>query len=61
MHLILSALDNNMTNLQCRVIYRLMQAEIRKTKGVPSDIDELAAEALENPEDEPLLGSNPDV
>lgn len=38
-----------------------MQAEIRKTKGLPTNIDGLAAEALESPEDEPLLGSDPDV
>ena len=45
---------------QDRVIYRLMQAEIRKTRGIPPEIDELAAEAIENLEEEPLLGRDPD-
>ena len=38
-----------------RVLYRLMQKEIRKLHESPEEVDELAAEALEETENAPLL------
>jgi hypothetical protein len=45
-----------------RLVYTLVQGHIRQLKGVPPQIDELAAEAIEeygedNGEEEPLLQS----
>ena len=40
-----------------RIIYRLMKREILHLKGVPPEVDELAAEAIEEAEEgAPLLG-----
>lgn len=40
------------------IIYRAMQTEIRRLQGIPPEVDELAAEALEDAEEgAPLLGS----
>ena len=41
-----------------RIIYRSMQAHIRHLEGIPPDVDELAAEAVEDAaEGAPLLGN----
>jgi hypothetical protein len=41
-----------------RLIYTLVQRHIRKLEGIPPEVDELAAEAIEDyGEDEPLLRS----
>jgi hypothetical protein len=37
------------------VVYRLVKGHLRHLKGVPPEIDELAAEALDATEEEPLL------
>ena len=41
-----------------RIVYRSMQAHIRKLDGLPPEVDELAAEAIEDAiEGAPLLGN----
>jgi len=43
------------------VIYRAMQKEVRRLQGLPPDVDELAAEAIEEAsEGAPLLGEYPE-
>lgn len=47
--------------LQSSIVYRAMQTEIRNLQGVPPDVEELAAEAIEEvvedaEEGAPLLG-----
>ena len=40
------------------MVYNMVQKHIRTLEGVPADIDELAAEAIEDyGEHDPLLGS----
>jgi hypothetical protein len=41
----------------CRVVYYLMQKEIKRLHESSLERDELAAEALEEAEEAPLLGS----
>lgn len=46
---------------RARIVYRAMQTEIRHLQGVPPDVEELAAEAIEEvvedaEEGAPLLG-----
>ncbi|KAF5369998.1 hypothetical protein D9758_001141 [Tetrapyrgos nigripes] len=41
------------------LVYTLVQSHIRKLQGVPPEVDELAAEAIEEfDEEDPLLQSN---
>ena len=52
-HLALRRLDASIS----RIIYRLMRREILHLQGIPPEIDELAAEAIEEAEEgAPLLG-----
>lgn len=46
----------------CRLVYTLVQGHIRHLEGIPPEVDELAAEAIEEfGEEEPLLrSSSPD-
>jgi hypothetical protein len=37
------------------VVYRLIQGHLRRLKGIPPEVDELAAEALESTEETSLL------
>ncbi|KAL0570763.1 Tlg2-vesicle protein [Marasmius crinis-equi] len=42
------------------LVYTLVQSHIRKLSGIPRDVDELAAEAIEDfDEAAPLLGPQP--
>jgi len=40
------------------LVYKLVQKQIRTLSGIPPEIDELAAEAIEDSEEAPLLTSN---
>ena len=47
---------------RARIVYRAMQTEIRHLQGIPPDVEELAAEAIEEvvedaEEGAPLLGA----
>lgn len=61
-----SSTDMHANSAYGRVVYHLITNHIRKMKEVPEDVDELAAEYIENfnplhssGEDAPLLGSSP--
>jgi len=40
------------------LVYTLVQSHIRKLSGISPEIDELAAEAIEDSEETPFLTSN---
>jgi hypothetical protein len=51
-----TAIHNRALLTLYRLVYHLMQKEIKRLHDSPSERDELAAEALEAAEEAPLLG-----